>query len=222
MLAKQLLDKDFTPLHPKDAAYAALAKMDAWQTTNIPVVEPATSKMLGQVTLKLISDLEDESTPLSELTLENPIFTFEHQHVFEVARQMLYHEIRLLPVVDEAEQFIGIVHKKDVLEALSGMLNVSTVGSVITVEMNSVDFTLTELVHLIEQEEAKILGLTVERDNDDHTSLKISIKLNLQDTSAVISSLQRHGYVTSTENKHDLLQIDMSSRADELIRYLDL
>lgn len=222
MLAKQLLDTDFTPLHSKDAAYAAMAKMDAWQTTNIPVVEPATAKILGQVTLRLISDLEDESTPLSKLTLEDPVFTFEHQHVFEVARQMLYHEIRLLPVVDEAEQFIGIVHKKDVLEALSGMLNVSTVGSVITVEMNSVDFTLTELVHLIEQEEAKILGLTVERDTGNQPNLKISIKLNLQDTSAVISSLQRHGYRTTTENKHDLLQIDMSTRADELIRYLDL
>jgi len=222
MLGRKLLDKNFTPLHNSDSAYAALAKMDAWQTTSLPVVEPTTGKIIGQVTLKMLTDLADESVLLKDIKLKTPIFSYEHQHVFEIARQMYHHEVRLIPVVDESEQFIGVLQKKDILEAFMDMLNVKSSGSVITVEVGHADFTLTELVNLIEVENARILGLTVEHGNEDSPNMKISFKLNLEDTSAVTSSLKRHGYTTATENTQDLLEADMSSRANELIRYLDL
>lgn len=222
MLAKKLIDKNFTPLHNSDPAYAALAKMDAWQSTSLPVVEPTTGKIIGQVTLKMLIDLPDESILLKEIQLKEPIFSFENQHVFEVARQLVRHEVRIIPVVNESEEFLGVLQEKDVLKSFSEMLNVSMSGSVITVEVGNADFTLTEIVNLIELENAKILGLTVEQGDEENPNMKISFKLNLEDTSAVVSSLKRHGYVTATENIHDLNEVDMSSRANELIRYLDL
>jgi CBS-domain-containing membrane protein len=222
VLAKDLLNSDFTPLQPGSPISAALAKMDAWHSSSIPVVEPATRKIVGHILFEDVAGAEDESLPVSALELRSPVYTFENQHAFEVARSMLQHEVRIISVADINETYIGIVEKKRVLEALSEMLNISTSGSVITVEILRQDFTLAELVHLIEMENAKILGLTVEKARDNDALLHVSIKLNHIDTSAVMSSLQRHGYNTTTENRHDLLQIDYSSRADELIRYLDV
>ena len=222
MLAKELLNTDFTPLEPSKPVSAALAKMDAWQTTAVPVVDPKTGEILGQVNFNDIVDLSDESVPLSTLDLHNPIFVFESQHIFEVARKMLQHEVRLLPVVDRHKHFTGIIEKKHVLEAFSELLNITTQGSVISVEIHKGDFTLSELVHLIETEGAKILGLTVGKSRENDSMLHVSIKLSLTDTSAVTSSLQRHGYHTITENKYDLIQTDLSTRADELLRYLDV
>lgn len=222
MLAKELLNTDFTPLYPDRPVSAALAKMDAWQTTAVPVVDRTTLRIVGQVNLDDIVELPDESVPVSSLDLRSPVFVFESQHIFEVARRMLQHEVRLLPVVDANEKFAGIVEKKHVLEAFSELLNITTTGSVITVEIHKGDFTLSELVHLIETEGAKILGLTVGKSADNESMLHVSIKLSLTDTSAVTSSLQRHGYHTITENRHDLIQTDLSSRADELLRYLDV
>jgi len=222
MLAKQILNNSFTSLATTDKASSALAKMEAWQTANIPVVEPATCKVIGQVTLEMLSDLPDESVALSEFELAPPIFAYENQHVFEVARQMLAKEVRFIAVVDDTESVVGIVEKKDLLEAFSSMLNLSNTGSVISVEIDKADYTLTKLVNIIETEGAKILGLTVEQIPGAEGSITVSIKLNLQDTSAVVSSLNRYGYITTSENRDDLLQIDMSSRADELLRYLDL
>lgn len=222
MLVKKLLNTDFTPLKPSDSISAVLAKMDAWHSSSIPVVEPTTNKNIGHILFDDVAELTDESMPVSNLNIRNPIYTFENQHIFEVARQMLQHEVRILSVVDTSETFIGIIEKKKVLEALSTMLNIATVGSVITVEMTKQDFTLSELVHLIETEGARILGLTVEQPNQDESLIQVSLKLSHEDTSAVISSLQRHGYSTSTENRYDLMQVDLTSRADELIRYLDV
>lgn len=222
MLAKDLLNTDFKPLEPSSTISAALAKMDAWQTSNIPIVEPTTKKNIGHILFDDISDISDEQETISSLDFRRPIYTFEDQHVFEVARQMLQHEVRLLPVVDSSETYLGVIEKKNVLEALSSMLNIATAGSTITVQLEKADFTLSELVHLIETEGAKILGLTVEQPNESDATFRVSLKISHEDTSAVTSSLQRHGYTTTTENRNDLMQIDLSSRADELLRYLDV
>lgn len=222
MLAKDLINTEFKPLYPSSPVSSALAKMDAWQASSIPVVEPATNTCAGHIHFDDIIGYADESTPISEVELRKPVYAKENQHVFEVARLMLQYEVRLLSVVDYTEIFKGIIEKKHVLEALSLMLNIGTSGSVITVQMAKADFTLSELVHLIETEGARILGLTVEQPDLSESIIRVSLKLSHKDTSAVTSSLQRHGYVTTTENRNDILQIDMTSRADELMRYLDL
>jgi len=222
VLAKNILIQSFTPLLSSDKVSSALAKMDAWQTANIPVIEPTTKKVIGQITLDMLMEVSDESQPLSELDLESPIYAFEYQHLFEVARQMLSKEVRFIAVVDNTETIIGIIEKKDLLEAFSKMLNISSRGSVISVEVGEADYTLTKLVNIIEAEGAKILGLTVEHSQGEESGIHVSIKLNLEDTSAVVASLKRHGYISTTENRDDLLQVDMSSRADELLRYLEL
>lgn len=222
MLAKELLNTDFTPLQPDSKISAVLAKMDAWHATQIPVLEPSTGKLAGMVQFEDVADGRDESEKVNTLQMRKPVFVYQDQHLFEVARLMLQYEVRILPVVDEEGTYLGIVEKKDILEAFSKMLNISTSGSVITVDVAREDFTISELVQLIEMEGAKILGLTVDQASPDSMRLKISIKISHIDTSAVVSSLKRYGYSVITENRNDLLQTDYSSRADELLRYLDL
>lgn len=222
MLAKELLNIDFTPLKPSATVSDALAKMDAWYCSDIPVVEPTTRKIVGNILFQDIAALSDESMELSVLEMRKPVYIFENQHVFEVARQMLQYEVRLMPVVDSSETYLGVIEKKSVLEALSGMLNIALEGSVITIEMAHADFTLAELVHLVEVEGAKILGLTVESASDETGLMRVSLKLNHENTSAVMASLRRHGYTATSEEKLDQYQADISSRADELIRYLDV
>jgi signal-transduction protein with cAMP-binding, CBS, and nucleotidyltransferase domain len=222
VLAEKLINRDFEPLKPDDTVSSALAKMDAWQTSSVPVIEPSTKKVIGHVLFEAVANISDVKTKLSEVEWRPALYTFQTQHVFEVARQMLQHEVRILAVTDEMETYQGIIEKKSVLEALSAMLNIGSSGSVITIMMEKPDFTLSKLVHLIETENAKILGLTVEQPEDEESLLQVSIKLNLEDTSAITSSLKRYGFVVTSVAKQDLLQVDMTSRANELIRYLDL
>lgn len=222
MLAEKLINRDFEPLKPNDSVSSALAKMDAWQTSSVPIIEPSTKKVIGHVLFESLANISDVKTELSDVVWQPALYTIKTQHVFEVARQMLQHEVRILAVTDEMETYQGIIEKKSVLEALSTMLNIGSSGSVITVVMEKPDFTLSKLVHIIETEDAKILGLTVEQTEKEESLLQVSIKLNLEDTSAITSSLKRYGFVVASVAKQDLLQVDMTSRANELIRYLDL
>jgi len=222
VIAKTIINKEFVPITLNDAASAALAKMDAWHTSCLPVLEPTTKRVIGTIILDDIVDLQDEGIPLSQLDLKPVISVYEHQHLFEVARLMLLHEIRLIAITDESDRYIGVIEKKSVLEEISGMLNVSVLGSVMTIEIPVDDYSLTEPVHLIESEKANILGVTVQQMDKAVPIIQVSFKLNIRDTSVVSSALRRHGYNIISEDNSDLLNVDFTDRADELMRYLDI
>ena len=100
---------------------------------------------------------------------------------------MLTHELFIVPVVDKNNKLLGLIKNRDVLQALGDVFNLELYGSVITIEMIPYDFTLSEIIRLIETEGAKILNIAVKQPNDEYGFTGVSIKLNLEDSSTVCS-----------------------------------
>lgn len=220
MLVREIIDKNIAPLKVTDSVALALTKLDLLYVTKFSVVNDGV--MVGMVSLDTLIEVTDESLELAEIPLQETISIPESQHLFEAARTMLAHELFIVPVVDTHNNFLGVVKKRDVLQALGEVFNLESFGSVISIEMMPYDFTLTEVIRLIETEGAKILGVAVEQPNDDNGFFRVSIKLNLEDSSTVCSTLQRYGYVVTSQVSSASMEKDFTDRADELIRYLDI
>ena len=135
---------------------------------------------------------------------------------------MFANELYVLPVTDNENNFLGLVRKREVLNGLGDIFNLSSYGSVITIELAQIDYTLSEIVRIIETENAKILGIAVQQPNDVIDSIRVSIKLNLEDSSVVSAALRRFDYVIISEERSENMENNFSDRADELIRYLDI
>lgn len=221
MHAENAINTELTPLTVDHSVLDALAKMDEVKSDIYPVVKPEDQILVGQLRRSDIEGL-DPATGISVLELEDPVKIFDTQHLFEAARLMLQYELRLVTVVDQDMKFVGIIQKQRVLESLTGLLNLAAYGSVITIELDRRDFTLSEIVQLIETEGAKILGITVETPENEEGIFKVSIKINLQDTTRVTSALRRYDYEVTTESSTEMYGFDLESRADELIKYLDM
>lgn len=221
MLAKQALNTEIQPLYAHDSVEECRRKMNELEVSTLPVVDQTTKKLIGQIKKSQLDEKALEST-VSEIDSEEPVKIFLGQHIFEAARLMLQYERRLIPVVDKELTFKGFLGKSAVLESLTHMLNLAEFGSVITIELNQRDFTISEIVHLIETEGAKILGITVEMPETPANNLEVSIKLNLQDVSRVAATLRRHEYVVLTDSGNEAFGMDVETRADELIKYLDM
>ena len=207
-----------------DTVQEARHKRKLLDASTLPVVDRDKNRLVGQLNFHKLSRREDvdEQQPLSSLELDEPIKIYPNQHVFEASRLMLQYELRMLSIVDEKWKFLGVLHKDTVLESLTHMLNLAEQGSVITIELNERDFTLSEIVHLIESEGAKILGITVEQNKAQKGTFKVSIKVNLNDVSRIASALRRYEYSVMTESGNEAFGRDVESRADELIKYLDM
>jgi CBS-domain-containing membrane protein len=221
MLAKQALNNDIEPLGAQDTLSEGKRLMKELEVSTLPVIDRTTRKLRGQVSLNHLN-AADDSDNISDLELDEAVKIYLEQHIFEAARLMLEHEMRLIPVVDNELTFQGYLGKLEVLETLTHMLNIPEAGSVITVELKQRDFTLSEIVHLIETEGAKILGVTVEMPEIRKGIYEVSIKLNLQEISRVAATLRRHDYTVLTDSSNEVYSVDVESRADELIKYLDM
>lgn len=221
MLAKQALNTDIEPLGAQDTILEGKRLMNELEVSTLPVVDKTTKKLRGQVSLSQL-DASDGDNNIADLELDEAVKIYLEQHIFEAARLMLEHEMRFIPVVDNELTFQGYLGKLKVLETLTHMLNIPEAGSVITVELKQRDFTLSEIVHLIETEGAKILGVTVEMPEIRKGIYEVSLKLNLQEISRVAATLRRHDYTVLTDSSNEVYSVDVESRADELIKYLDM
>lgn len=221
MLVAEILNKDIAPLRLKDPVSLAITKMDLMRTHKFVVVNEE-NKVEGMISMQTLVEVADEETKLENLPLDELVFVRQSQHLFETTRQMFSHELYVLPVIDGENNLLGLVRKREVLNALGDMFNLSSFGSVITIDLDEMDYTLTEIVRIIETEEAKILGIAVQQPSIELSFYRVSIKLNLEDSSVVSAALRRFGYVISSEERSESMEHNFSDRADELIRYLDI
>ncbi|MCH2450297.1 MAG: CBS domain-containing protein [Gracilimonas sp.] len=221
MLVKEILNTEISPLRLTDTVATALMKIELLHTTKFCVIDES-GKIAGMAALEKLIEVIDENSQLSEIELEEPLFVPQEQHLFEASRVMLAKELYLMPVADNEMIFQGMIKKRNVLTALGDVFNLSTFGSVIAVELSQVDFTLSDLVRIIEMEGAKILGVAVQQPRAENPSYRISFKLNLEDSSVVSAGLKRFGYTVISEANSEVLEHNFSDRADELIRYLDI
>lgn len=222
MLANESITKsEFEPLRGTDTVAAVRERMKEEQVNALPVVDPTTQKLIGQVELDQLSHVEDDQQ-ISDLQMDKVVKIFEGQHIFESVRLMLQYELNLLPLVNKEATYLGVITKQQILEAISKMLNLEQKGSVLTIEIEPIDFSLSEIVQVIEAEGAKILGVAVESPDSNHQAFEVSVKLNLEDISRVTAALKRYGYSVLVESQSTVLENDLEYRADELIKYIDM
>lgn len=221
MIVNEILNTEIAPLKVSDPVSLALTKLDLLHINKFVVVNDE-NKIEGMISIETLAEVVDEETRLSELPLEDVISVPNSQHLFETTRQMFSNELYVLPVSDVEKNFLGLVRKREVLNALNEIFNLSSYGSVLTIELAQIDYTLSDIVRIIETENAKILGVAVQQPNDEMDSIRVSIKLNLEDSSVVSAALRRFGYVIISEDRSESMENNFSDRADELIRYLDI
>jgi CBS-domain-containing membrane protein len=187
----------------------------------LPVVDGTTHALIGQASLRQL-DRAEERQLVSDLELEEPVKIYRGQHIFEAARLFLQYERQILPVIDEEWTLLGVVTRDVILERLARLLNVAESGSAITVTLERIDFSISEIVNIIETEGAKILGMTVEKPSEPQQTFAISFVLDIQDVSRVAAALRRYDYIVATDSENEVLRDDLENRADELIKYIDM
>ena len=222
MLVAEAVNTNICILSTDQSVMQALQKMDELEVDVLPVQDTENSKIIGQISREMLEANCSEDARLSTLELAEPVVIYNSQHLFHAIRLMLKREMTLLAVVNKKNEFQGTIQKKQVLELLVHMLNLTGYGSIITIELDRQDFTLSEIVQLIETEGGKILGLTVESPDGEHENYSVSIKLNLKDVSHIASALRRYGYTIITEEKNKPHNVDLEMRVDEFLQYLDM
>lgn len=221
MIALEIINQMIPPLKTSDTADKAYKWMEELRTNQLPVLENGTYK--GFITENII--LEENNLEKSvgnfELAGEN-CFVFFHQHIYDVLKVATDNEAQIVAVLDEENQYQGVINVEDTITAFAQTAAVQSPGGVIVISMQQIDYSLAEISRLIEAEGAKILSSWITDDLLDASKIKLTLKINKADLSHIIATLERFEYKIISRFHETKESASDQEKMDIFMKYLDI
>jgi predicted transcriptional regulator len=220
MIARHLISDEIMPLKTSDTGKEALSWMDEYKVAHLPIVNNET--FLGLISEQDIYSLNNVEEVLGnhELSLTKPSVN-EHQHLYDVLKQIQENGLTLIPVLDDNENFLGSITIYNLMKFLANTYSVHNPGGVIVLELSVMDYNLTEISNIVESNGAKILSLFISS-HYESTRMEVSIKVNKIDIGAILQTFDRYGYYVKATFGDDEDTDDLKDRYDSLMNYLNI
>lgn len=221
MIAKQLITDTVIPLKSSDSAENALVMMDEYRVSHLPIVdEPDFLGVIADSDIYAMNDL-NESIGHHRLSLSRA-YVYEQQHVFEVIKSFSLLKLTLLPVLDTKNHYLGVITLQSIIQAMSGMTAIENPGGIIVLEINDKDYVLAEIAHIVESNDAKILGMYI-TSHPQSTQMDVTLKINRIDIGGVLQTFFRFNYnVKASWSNEEAYHEDLQERFDSLMNYLNI
>lgn len=93
---------------------------------------------------------------------------------------------------------------------------------VIQLEMGTYDYSLSEIARIVEENDAKIFGLTVDEHPEEPGRIVVTLLVNQTESGAIVKSFERYNYnVVGLYSSPDE-NLDLLDRYSLLMRYMNL
>jgi acetoin utilization protein AcuB len=221
MLAKDLISSTVPSLCTSDTGLKALSWMDIFRISHLPIVN--NSEFLGLISDKDIYDLNMADEPIGNhsLSLSRP-FVKAHQHPYEVISLASELKLTIVPVLDEANNYLGVITLQDLMHFVAELTALKQPGGLIVLELNVNDYSLSQIAQIIESNDAKILSLYVNSPSDS-TKLDVYIKLNITDLTSVTQTFNRYNYtIKASYLDNDKMDSLYNNRFELFMKYLNV
>lgn len=220
MIARQLITDEVLPLKTSHTGKEALGWMDEYKVAHLPIVNNET--FLGLISEQDIYSLNsvNEVVGNHELSLKQPSVN-EHQHLYDVMKQIQENGLTLIPVLDDHENYLGSITIHRLMKFLANTYSVHNPGGVIVLEVSELDYNLTEIANIVESNGAKILS-TFLSSHKDSTRLEVVIKINKIELGAILQTFDRYGYLVKSTYGENEDPEDLKDRYDSLMNYLNI
>jgi CBS domain-containing protein len=224
MTVQQLINRDIDPLDPTDTVGRAIYRFADIDETHLPVVSDE-GELLALVSETELMDVATPAVPLGALSGLGRLSVEPDAHVFEAAKLLAAHGLSVLPIADEDGHYLGVVSRRTVFELFASILSTSQAGTILVLEVPPRDYSLSQLCHFIEQNGGRVLSATTQppRNSGDPTlPLRVTLKLNVTDTARIRHMLEHQGYRVAVVHNEEENEDELSLRAQEFMRYLEV
>lgn len=191
--------KDLTVLSTEDTAKKAVDLMEAEGFLSLPVVEGKT--FIGFLSRQFIYEtyFKEKQTDFEEF-LSRPVKAFIHNRIDVVKENILIEEaadiffnnkVRFIPVVNDQDEFIGIITQKALFGVITKIYGLNdTKISIVTDDFKG---TLAKITETISKHGGNITNI-VHLDTEVMGLREISIRLTAEDTDLIVKKIEEKGF----------------------------
>jgi acetoin utilization protein AcuB len=221
MVAKDLISEVIPSLKTSDLGQTALSWMEIFKISHLPIVN--NQEFLGLISDTDIYDMNQPNEPIGNhaLTLYKPFVTTE-QHIFEVIGLASRLKLSVVPVLDEKNNYKGVITSNDLIRHIAGISSMDQPGGIIVLEVTDRDFSMSQIAQIVESNNVRILSMYI-TSSPGSTRLEVTLKVNTNDLVWVIKTFERYNYEVKTwVTDNDSMDRFYSERFDLLMKYLNI
>ncbi len=220
MIAKDLIDYDIPLLNKEDKVSKALELMEEFECTRLPVVVSA-GYYAGFLEEKIIINCDGKKISDYRLMGENGQID-QGSHYYGIIKCALEFDLPLISIKDDQGLYLGVVPTVSAFETFASCSALLTPGGIIVLSLNNKDYSFSEIGRIIENSDAQIINSQISIDPNNNDKIWLTLKLNKEDISHLISILKFSGYKIdryfSTHVNHE----NIKERYDSLMNYLKI
>jgi predicted transcriptional regulator len=219
MRAADLITQSVPQLKLSDTASTVLQLMSDNHLTQLPLVDG--KKLLGLLREDDILNYPlDEKIGSMKLALIRP-FIHDYEHIFEVLKVASELKMRVVPVIDKNEIYLGCITLESLLNYFAKETDILEAGGILVLEIEVKDYSLAEVSRLVEEESGRVL-CAFAGSIPDTIKMELTLKINKPDLQAITASLQRHNYIIKDTYQEPEYFDDLKNRFDSLMNYLNV
>jgi predicted transcriptional regulator len=212
------INNDFKAIKSSDSIESVMDFFEESRFSHFPVVDEGV--YIGCIsseeveTYDLSKKISDYSYSLKGFYVRTNLFWIDVLEVFS------RNNTTVIPVLDEENNYVGYYEITEVIRNFYDTPFVKDFGGVIIVEKSILDFTMSQVVQIVESNGGKILGLYVSNTTPD--KVQVTIKIVLGGMNEILQSFRRYEYDIISEHKEDIFLNDLKDRSAYLDKYLNI
>ncbi len=221
MIAQNLLSEVVPSLHLNDSGQKALNWMEIFRISHLPVVDG--KELIGLISDKIIYDLNITEKPVGDY-VEHLLTPHVHtnQHIYEVFSAISVLKLSAVPVLDLHHEYCGVITVFDLAQKFADLVAVREPGGVIVLELNSIDYSLSQIAQIVEGNDAKILSFYIYQE-EDSKMMDVTLKINIVDLSSIIQTFVRYDYnIKAVYMDESIIQNLYDDRYDQLMKFMNI
>jgi CBS domain-containing protein len=215
----QLLDNSFQTFDLHDTVSHALEVMEMHHIEYVVVLDG-----LNYLGVLDVVDLE-EADPSAELIALDQFFIKAHVKSNDFFLQALKikskYNIDVIPVLNEKNEWEGVIKADTLLEQTSLLLGASTTGAFIVLEIPRIDYSPGQINRLVESNDCMIMQMNTIADQLNGM-LQVVIRVNKEEISDLIATFQRHEYNVLYYYGEETFDNTLQNNLDHLLNYLNI
>lgn len=202
------------------AASEALSLMEEYKITHLAIVN--NEEYLGIVCEDDLLGLNDFEQPIGDIKLMiQGASVSENAHIFDILRTIYQHKLSLIPVTGKNNMLVGVILSDSVLRSVAELLSVNNPGGIIIIEMNVIDYSLTQISNIVESNDALIIASFV-RTMPNSTMMQVVLKVNNSDIGKILQTFTRYEYNVVASFGEDMIDDILQDRYELLMKYLNM
>jgi acetoin utilization protein AcuB len=218
MLTRDLISNSIPYLHKDDKVFHALQLMNDYHVAHLPVVE--NESYLGIISEEQLLQTDEENT-IKELSVTDGTASVQaNDHFLKAIHTAVVNKLSIVPVVEE-RQLVGIVTYNDLLKNASEFMSLNEPGALIVLEMESRNYSFTEINRIVESNDSQLTQLNTFTDPETGI-MQVTIRINKLEVSDIINTFQRYEYNVKYYFGEELYENELRTNYDNLMNYLKI